>query len=112
MEGCIFCKIVKGELPSEKEYEDDEVLAFHDIYPKAPVHILVIPKKHIANLADVSSDDQSLLGKCQLAAANLAKKLGIGDAFRVLTASGGDAGQSVFHLHYHVVGGGKIEAVF
>lgn len=111
-EDCVFCKIIKGEIPSKKEYEDEEVIVFHDISPKAPVHILVIPKKHVSKLADAQDSDALLLGRCQIVAKDIAKKLGIGDAFRVLTASGRGAGQSVFHLHYHVVGGGKIENVF
>lgn len=105
MDDCIFCKIVKGEVTSKKEYEDKDVLAFHDIHPKAPVHVLVIPKKHIARLSEASEDDQALLGKCQLVAAKLAKKLGVEDAFRLSLANGKGAGQDVFHIHYHVLGG-------
>lgn len=112
MQDCIFCKIVKGEIPSKKVYEDEDVLAFDDINKLTPVHVLVIPKKHIARLADAQDEDQNVLGKCQLVGAQVAKKLGVGDAFRVLMANGEEAGQSVFHLHYHVVGGGKIESVF
>lgn len=104
---CVFCKIVKGEIPSKKEYEDDGVLAFRDINPVAPVHILIVPKKHIKNLSSASVEDAAILGKCQVVASELAKKNGIGGAFRLLTASGSEAGQSVFHLHYHLVGGGK-----
>lgn len=107
MDDCVFCKIVKGELPSKKEYEDDDVLVFQNLYPLAPVHVLVIPKKHIDNIAHATEEDLMVLGKCQLAAKKVAEKLGIGDAFRLLTASGKDAGQSVFHLHYHLVGGWK-----
>ncbi|MBI2268645.1 MAG: histidine triad nucleotide-binding protein [Candidatus Blackburnbacteria bacterium] len=104
-QNCVFCKIASGEIPSKKEYEDDEIFAFHDINPKAPIHVLVIPKKHIPRLVEVSEDDVEVLGRCQLVAAQVAKKLNIGDAFRVLTASGEAAGQSVFHTHYHIVGG-------
>lgn len=107
MEDCIFCKIVGGELPSQKVYEDNEILAFKDIHPLAPVHILVIPKKHISKLADATEGDAEILGKIQLIAAKLAKENGIGDAFRVLNANGKDAGQSVFHIHYHLRGGWK-----
>lgn len=106
-EDCVFCKIVKGEIASQKEYEDDEVLAFHDINKSTPVHVLVIPKKHIAKLADAEDMDSAVLGKCQTVAAQVAKKLGVGEAFRVLLANGKGAGQSVFHIHYHVVGGWK-----
>lgn len=102
---CVFCKIVAGEIPSKKEFEDEEVVVIHDINPKAPVHLLVIPRKHIAKLLDASETDKSVLGKCQLVAAQVARKLGIEAAFRVLLASGEGAGQTVFHIHYHVIGG-------
>lgn len=104
-QGCIFCKIVRGEIPAKKEYEDEDVVVFHDVEPKAPIHVLVIPKKHIPRLSEVSQEDVGVLGKCQLVAADVAQKLGVGDAFRVLNASGEGAGQSVFHIHYHVLGG-------
>ena len=110
MEGCVFCKIIKNELPSNKEYEDDCVLAFRTLEPVAPVHILVIPKKHIANLSQVDDSDIEVLGKCQIIAKKLADRLGIQDAFRLLTASGSEAGQSVFHLHYHLIGGWKVQS--
>ena len=105
MDSCVFCKIISGELPANNVYEDDEVLAFHDLHPNAPVHVLVIPKKHISRLAEATKEDKELLGKLQLVAANIAKEAGIGDGFRVLNASGELAGQSVFHIHYHVIGG-------
>jgi histidine triad (HIT) family protein len=107
VDDCVFCKIVKGEIPSKKVYESKDVMAFYDINPVAPVHVLIIPKKHIENLANVSGEDERVLGKCQLAAGEVAKKLGIADAFRLLTASGTGAGQTIFHLHYHLVGGWK-----
>jgi histidine triad (HIT) family protein len=110
MEDCIFCKIVRGEIPSKKEYEDDDLIAIHDIHPLAPVHILIIPKKHIAKLAEAVEDDRAILGKIQLVAAEIAKKVGIGDAFRVSNANGSLAGQSVFHIHYHLRGGWKDQA--
>jgi len=105
MEDCIFCKVIKGELPSKKEYEDKDVIAFRDINPVAPVHVLIVPKKHITNLVSASDKDGEILGKCQLVAKEVAKKVGISDAFRVLTANSEKAGQSVFHLHYHLIGG-------
>lgn len=105
MKDCIFCKIVKGEAPSDKVWEDDEILAFKDIKPSAPVHILIIPKKHIENLADAKSEDKDILGKIQLTAVLIAEKLGIKDGFRVATLNGKKAGQMVFHLHYHLTGG-------
>lgn len=104
---CVFCKIVKGEIPSKKEYENEDVFAFHDINPVAPVHILIIPKRHIKNISGAKNDDVNILGKCQIAARDVAEKLGISSAFRLATANGKEAGQSVFHLHYHLVGGWK-----
>ncbi|KKR09458.1 MAG: hypothetical protein UT38_C0030G0007 [Microgenomates group bacterium GW2011_GWA2_39_19] len=104
MEDCVFCKIVKGELPSKNEYEDNEILAFHDIDPKAPVHVLIIPKKHVSKLADAEPEDVQVLGKIQIVARDLARKLGIGEAFKVKTLSGEGAGQVVFHMHYHLMG--------
>lgn len=107
MKDCVFCKIVKGVIPSIKEYEDDEVLAFRDINPQAPVHVLIIPKKHIPRLSETEESDFGVLGKCQTAARKVAEKLGISDSFRVLNASGAGAGQSVMHIHYHLLGGWK-----
>ena len=107
MEDCIFCKIVKKEIPGEVEIETETVLAFRDINPKAPVHILIIPKKHIENLANAAKEDLEILGSCQLVAKEIAEKNGTEKAFRLLTASGAGAGQTVSHLHYHLVGGWK-----
>jgi len=107
MKDCVFCKIIKGEVPTVFEWEDDEMLAFEDIKPIAPVHILIIPKKHITSLGEAGKDDVELLGKIQKTAAEIAKKKGIGSAFKVLTASGKGAGQTVFHMHYHLIGGWK-----
>jgi len=104
-EDCVFCKIVKGELPSKKEYDDKDVLVIHDIDPIAPVHLLAIPKKHLENLSAATSNDLELLGKLQLVAAEMARKMGIDKDFRVLTANGVKAGQVIFHLHYHIIGG-------
>lgn len=105
MNDCIFCKIVKGEVPSEKVWEDNEILAFKDIKPSAPVHILIIPKKHITNLASSTKEDKDVLGKIQIVAVEIADKLGIKDGFSLSTLSGEKAGQVVFHLHYHLKGG-------
>lgn len=105
MDDCVFCRIVKGEIPSQKVHEDDSVLAFYDINPVAPVHVLIVPKKHIINLSGAVEEDLEILGRCQLAAAEVAEKMKIKDAFRLLTANGKEAGQSVFHLHYHLIGG-------
>src|SRR3989344_1825035 len=105
MADCVFCKIVSGDVPAKKKYEDGEIVAFADINPVSPVHVVVIPKRHIANLSVAQAEDTELLGKMQLVSKKVAHSEGISDAFRVLTASGKRAGQSVFHLHYHVIGG-------
>ena len=107
MNDCVFCKITIGEIPTEFEWNDIEIVAFNDIKPIAPVHILIIPKKHIESLGKTQKEDIELLGKIQRVASELAIKKGIKDAFKVLTASGKEAGQSVFHLHYHLIGGWK-----
>jgi histidine triad (HIT) family protein len=105
MDGCIFCKIVKGELPSKKVYESGDILAFDDINPAAPIHVLIVPKKHLRNLAEASLGDIELLGKLNLAAVEIARKLGIGEEFKLTTNTGILAGQIVMHLHYHLLGG-------
>ncbi|TAF99379.1 MAG: histidine triad nucleotide-binding protein [Burkholderiales bacterium] len=102
---CIFCKIIRNEIPSRKVYEDDDVLAFHDIHPAAPVHVLVIPKKHIAKLSDATAEDQAVLGKMMLVAAKVAEDLGSTDGFRTIVNVGRVGRQDVFHLHMHVLGG-------
>lgn len=100
----IFKKIIDGEIPSDKVYEDDDVLAFRDVHPAAPTHILVIPKREIVNIADATSEDAALLGKLLLTCDRVAKQEGIED-YRIVTNNGAGAGQSVFHLHLHVIGG-------
>jgi histidine triad (HIT) family protein len=107
MEDCVFCRIINRKLPSTIEYEDDDLIVFRDTDPLAPVHVLIVPKKHIKNLSAVSGEDEKILGKVLLVAKDMAKKLGISDAFRVAVANGKDAGQSVFHLHFHLTGGWK-----
>jgi len=107
MENCIFCKIVRGELPSRKAYEDEEVLVFHDIRPIAPVHLLLIPKAHVATLADCGPEHQALLGKLLLLAPRLAREHGLTEGFRTMINTGRGGGQEVFHLHLHVFGGGE-----
>ena len=99
---CIFCKIIEGSVPSKKVYEDDKILAFHDIAPKSPTHVLVIPKKHIVSAADVKPEDAELLGHIWTMIPKIAETLGVKDSFRVLTNSGEGSGQVVFHLHYHL----------
>jgi histidine triad (HIT) family protein len=106
MSDCIFCKIVAGELPCRKVYEDDDVLAFHDIHPFARVHFMIIPKRHISSLADVQPGDQALLGKMLLLAPKLAKDQGLESGFKTLINTGRSGGQEVFHIHIHVFGGG------
>jgi histidine triad (HIT) family protein len=103
---CLFCKIAGKQIPSKIAFEDDDLLAFHDINPVAPTHILVIPKQHITSLADTSAEHQALLGKLLLAARRAAEEAGLfSSGFRVVLNTGPDAGQSVFHVHLHVLGG-------
>lgn len=102
---CIFCRIVAGEIPARKAFEDDELLVFHDIHPIAPVHLLVIPKRHIASLEDVGAADQALLGRMLGLAPVLMQQLGVTGGFRCLINTGRDGGQEVPHLHLHVMGG-------
>ncbi len=110
MENCVFCKIIKGEIPSEKVYEDDEILAFKDINPVAPIHILVIPKKHIKTLLEVTEEDSKLIAKIYMAINKIAKDLGIEkDGFRVVANCGRDSGQEVMHIHFHMLAGKKLE---
>jgi histidine triad (HIT) family protein len=106
-ENCIFCKIVKGEIPCRKVYEDDEVLAFHDIHPAAPVHFMLIPKEHVDSLAHVKDSHQDVLGKMMLLAHRLAADQGSPDGFRTIVNTGRIGRQDVFHLHMHVLGGTK-----
>ncbi len=107
MGDCVFCKIIKRELPSKIEYEDDDLIVFQNINPIAPTHVLIVPKKHIINLSEVTSENQALLGKMLVVAQKMAKKLEIIDAFRIGVANGANAGQTVFHMHFHLTGGWK-----
>jgi histidine triad (HIT) family protein len=102
---CIFCKILRNEIPSSRVYEDDEVLVFKDIHPSAPVHLLVIPKKHIARLSEAKPEDQAVLGKMMLVASQVAREQGSVDGFRTIVNDGRVGRQDVFHLHMHVLGG-------
>lgn len=102
---CIFCKIVAGSIPSKKVREDELVLAFHDIDPKAPTHILIIPKKHLASLADATAADEAVLGRLLLTASEIAREQGLGKGYRVVISTGAEGGQTVDHLHVHVMGG-------
>ncbi|MCB5188403.1 histidine triad nucleotide-binding protein [Methylobacillus caricis] len=103
---CIFCKIVTNDIPSNKFYEDDEVIVFHDIRPIAPVHFLIVPKLHVESLADCDETHQNLLGKMLLLAPKLATQLGL-KGFRTMINTGREGGQEVFHIHIHVFGGGE-----
>ncbi len=105
MTDCLFCKIVAGDIPAEKLYEDDEVLAFRDIAPQAPVHFLVIPKKHIVDPSNVSEEDERLIGKLIRIGSQIAAENGVGDGFRIIFNNGAKAGQAVFHIHMHILGG-------
>ncbi len=101
----IFSKIIAGEIPAEKIYEDDHCIAINDINPQAPVHVLVIPRKAIEKLSDSNPEDQELLGHLMLAVGKIARQLGVEDAFRLIVNNGSGAGQTVFHLHLHILAG-------
>ena len=105
MSECIFCRIVRGELPSRKVYEDEQVLAFLDIHPVAPVHFLIVPKEHLASLADCDLSQQALLGRMLALAPQLAREQGSSDGFRCIINTGRVGRQDVYHLHMHVLGG-------
>ena len=102
---CLFCKIVAGEIPSKKVFEDDRVYAFRDINPQAATHILVVPRKHVASLAETSAEHQEMLGYLHLVAARIAKSEGLSQGFRTVINTGPDGGQTVDHLHVHLLGG-------
>lgn len=102
---CVFCKIAKGEIPSKKAYEDEQVLAFYDLEPQAPVHILIIPKEHIASPAEITPQNSAVVAHIYEVAAKLARELDLQDGFRVVCNCGKDGGQSVPHLHFHLLGG-------
>lgn len=108
MEECLFCKIIKGEIPSEKVYEDDEILAFKDINPLAPVHILVIPKKHIETADDIEEIDEPIIGKIFTVIKKIAKENNLENGYRIINNCKEDAGQEVKHLHFHLIGGRKL----
>ena len=105
MSDCIFCKIARGEIPSRKVYEDEELFAFHDIQPATPVHFMIIPKLHLPSLAEVGPEHQALLGKMLGIAARLAREQGLNDGFRSVINTGRIGRQEVYHLHLHILGG-------
>ncbi len=102
---CIFCRIVAGQIPARKAYEDDEILAFHDIHPWAPVHVLIIPKQHIASMTDIGPEHAPLLGRMMALSPRLMRELGVTNGFRHVVNTGADGHQEVMHLHLHVMGG-------
>jgi histidine triad (HIT) family protein len=105
MNDCLFCRIIHGEIPSKKVFEDEHTLAFEDIQPQAPTHVLIIPKKHVRGLKEAGKEDAELVGRCQLVAAEIARQRGIEDGYRTVVNVGPKSGQSVFHLHVHLLGG-------
>jgi histidine triad (HIT) family protein len=105
MENCIFCKIAAGKIPSRKVFEDEDILAFHDIHPSAPVHFLIIPKVHVASLYDCNLSHQAVLGKIMALSGRLAQEQGARDGFRIIVNTGRVGRQEVYHVHVHVIGG-------
>ncbi len=108
MDNCLFCKIIAGEIPSTKVYEDDKVLAFRDINPQAPTHILVIPKEHIGGVDELNADNAAVVSHIFVKIAEIAKQEGLSGGYRVVSNIGEDGGQTVRHLHFHILGGKKL----
>lgn len=106
---CLFCKIIAGEIPSNKVYEDDQILAFRDIAPQAPTHILVIPKAHIGSVAEVTKDNAGVVAHIFTVIPQIAEKEGLAGGYRVVSNCGADAGQTVHHLHFHILGGKTLD---
>lgn len=107
MSDCLFCKIAAGELPANIVHEDEHIIAFHDIDPKADTHVLVIPKKHIVNLDDLSAEDEAVMSHLMFSIPKIAKDLGL-EGYRTITNTGSLGGQVVFHMHFHILGGGQL----
>ena len=105
---CIFCKIIKGEIPSTKVYEDEMILAFRDINPEAPVHVLVVPKNHVASCEEINEENSSIISKIFEAIPKIASQEGLKNGYRVIANVGEDGGQSVAHMHFHILGGTKL----
>ncbi|MEP6643619.1 MAG: histidine triad nucleotide-binding protein [Acidobacteriaceae bacterium] len=105
MNDCLFCRIISGEIPGKKVYEDEHTYAFEDLHPQAPTHVLIVPKKHIRGLREATSEDADVIGRCHLAAAQIARERSIENGYRTVLNVGAQAGQSVFHLHVHLIGG-------
>jgi histidine triad (HIT) family protein len=108
MTDCLFCKLVAGQIPAKKVYEDDSVFAFEDIDPKAPTHVLIVPKQHLSGLNEATDEHADIIGRCHLAAGRIAHSRGLEQGYRTVLNVGPDAGQSVFHLHVHLLGGRKL----
>jgi len=108
MNDCIFCGMINGQVPCKKVYEDDDTFALEDIRPQGPTHVLVIPKRHIRGLKEATAQDAELVGRCHLVAADIARQRGIENGYRTVVNVGPGAGQSVFHLHVHLIGGRQL----
>ena len=108
MSDCVFCRIAQGEIPARYVHQDDDLVAFHDLAPQAPVHVLLIPRRHLASLADCGDADGALVGRLALVAARLARELGLAGGWRLVANTGADGGQSVGHLHFHLLGGRRL----
>lgn len=109
MSDCIFCRIIAGEIPSAKVYEDENVFAFRDINPQAPTHILVVPKEHIGSVSELNGENISAASACLLAVGKIAEQEGLSGGYRVVSNCGDDAGQTVKHLHFHILGGKRLD---
>jgi histidine triad (HIT) family protein len=107
MDNCVFCKIARGEIPSKKVYEDEDILGFHDINPQAPVHFMLMPKKHVASLADMTMEDAGVLGRILALTGRLAREQGSPDGYRTIINTGRIGRQDVMHLHVHIIGGSE-----
>ena len=105
---CIFCKIAHNEIPSKKLYEDDEIVAFNDLEPQAPVHVLIIPKAHISSANEITAENSDIIGKIFMVAAKIAKEQGLDKGYRIVNNCGENGGQTVQHLHFHLLGGRKM----
>jgi histidine triad (HIT) family protein len=106
---CLFCRMIKGEVATRKVFEDDRALAFHDINPQAPTHILIVPRRHIRGLAEATPQDAETIGYCHVVASQIARERGIENGYRTVLNVGPEAGQSVFHLHVHLIGGRRMK---
>lgn len=109
VQDCLFCKIVAGEIPSQVVYQDEKVYAFKDIAPVAPVHVLIVPKKHISSLEDLGPEDADIMGHIVLTAAKLARELGLARGYRVVANCQEEGGQTVYHVHFHLIGGRSMQ---